>query len=141
MAAPTRYTGKDLYVEFGGVDLTTGQRAFSVSREQETADTTAGADDARSFKATVKAYTATLEVLADSSTAGTALLAAIKEGTEGTLIWGALGTTAGLPKSSFPAIVNSVAVTLNFDDASVYSVEFQGQGAMVEDELLGSVWS
>ena len=141
MAVATRYTGKDLYVEFGGTDITTDQRSFSVSREQETADTTAGADGARSFKATVKAYSATLEMLADSSAAGTAMLAAVKEGTEGTLTWGPLGTTSGLPKSSMACIVSSVSVSLNFDDAVVYSIEFQGQGALLEDELDGDTWT
>lgn len=141
MAIATRYTGKDLYVEFGGTELTSDQRAFSVTREQETADTTAGADGARSHKATVKAYGATLEILADSSAAGTAMLGAVKEGTEGTLTWGALGTVAGKPKSSFAAIVSSVSAGLNYDDAVVYSIEFQAQGAMIDDELDGAVWS
>ena len=141
MAVATRYTGKDLYVEFGGTNITTDQRAFSVSREQETADITAGADGARSVKATVKAYSATLEMLADSSAAGTAMLGAVTEGTEGTLVWGALGTTSGLPKSALPAIVTSLSVSMNFDDAVVYSIEFQGQGTLTIDELSSGTWA
>lgn len=140
MPVATRYTGADLFVSFGGTNLTTDQRAFSVTREQETADTTAGADGARSYKGTVKNYTATLEVVADSSATGTALLAAIAEGTEGTLIWGPRGTTAGYPKNSILAIVTSVGVSMNFDDAVIYSIEFQGQGALIEDELNGDTF-
>lgn len=140
MPVATRYTGANLYVAFGGTSLTSDQRAFSVNREQETADTTAGADGARSAKGTVKNYTATLEILADSSAAGTALLAAIKEGTEGTLEWAPLGTATGKPKNQILAIITSVGVSMNFDDAVIYSVEFQGQGALIKDELDGDVY-
>jgi len=141
MAVATRYTGKDLYVEFGGTSLTSDQRSFSVTREQETADTTAGADGARSYKATVKNFTAELEILADSSAGGTGMLGAVQEGTEGTLIWGPRGTTSGYPKNSIAAIVTSVDVSLNFDDAVVYSISFQGQGDMTIDELDGGTWA
>lgn len=140
MAVATRYTGKDLFVSFGGTTLTTDSRAFSVTREQETADTTAGADGARSVKATVKKYAASMELLADSSASGTALLAAVKEGTEGTLVWGALGTVTGKPQSSMVAIVTNTSPTINFDDAVVYSIEFTGQGALIKDELDGDTF-
>ena len=141
MAVATRYTGKDLYVAFGGTGLTSDQRSFTVTREQETADITAGADGFRAFKATIKNFTASLEILADSSATGTAMLGAIQEGTEGTLEWGPLGTASGKPKNEVPVIVTSVSITLNFDDAVVYSIDFQGQGAFTTDELEGGTYA
>lgn len=131
MSTATRYTGKDLYVEFAGTSLTGDQRAFSVTMEQETADVTAGADGARVFKATVKNYGASLELLA--TTDGTATLAVIQPGDEGTLVWGPHGTTAGKEKWGFPAIVTNMSPTINFDDAVVYQIEFQAQGDLTYD--------
>lgn len=141
MAVATRYTGKDLYVSFAGTELTADQRSFSITREQETADVTAGADDYRAVKATVKNFSATLEIVADSSATGTAILGVVSEGSEGTLEWGPLGTTTGKPKNSMVCLVTSVSGNLNFDDAVVYTIEFQGAGgAFITDETNGDTY-
>lgn len=134
MAAADRFTGSDLKVFWrdaanGTTELTADQRSFTVTRQQETADVTAGADEYRTFKATVKVFDATLEIL--MSTSGTAVLNVIDIGTEGTLFWAPEGTADGNQKWAFPAIVTSQDQTLNFDDAAAVSVSFQSQGSIL----------
>ena len=131
MAAANRITGADLVVLFvdgsGTVDLTGDQRNFTPNREQATADVTAGGDSWRVSKATIKNFSATLEVLM-TGTAGTATMSRIDVGDEGTLLWGELGTATGKPKWGYPVIVSNASQSIPFDDAAVWTVEFQGQG-------------
>lgn len=142
MAIADRATGAAQYVGFihsgGTVNLSGDSRTFNVSRMQETADATAGADGARSSKATLKAYGATLEALY-IGTAGSATFGSADIGKEGTLLWGPRGTTAGLPKGSWPMIVTNVSISSPFDDIQQLSIEFEGQGAEASNPIT-AVW-
>jgi hypothetical protein len=131
MAVANRMTGKDLYIEWvysgGTVNLTGDARSFEVTREQEVADVTAGADGARSSKATVKNFGASAEILY-TGTAGSATFGVLDLGSEGTLRYYPQGTATGKPKGAFPAIVTNVGLALPYDDAAVLTVEWMGQG-------------
>lgn len=118
-----KLTGKNLYVEFAGTDLSATLRNFSVSDTQEQADVTAGADDYRNYANTVKTTEATFELLVqDWANGGSALAAAVYSGAQGTLIWGPEGTAAGKPKRGFYATITQYDEALPFDDAYTASV-------------------
>lgn len=142
MAITDRMTGPDLVVQFihsgGTATLSGDQKTFSYSREQETADATAGADGARVNIATVKKFSATLEThyigTAGSATWGSAAL-----GVSGTLLFGPQGTAAGKPKGGFPAIITKQDIDAPFDDVIKLSVEFMGRGAELFN-VLKDVW-
>jgi len=138
MAIADRFTGASQYIAFihsgGTANLSGDSRTFSVSRVQETADATAGADGARASKATLKAFSATVNALY-IGTAGTASFGSADIGKEGTLVWGPQGTAAGKPKGAWPMIVTDVSVSSPFDDIVALDIQFQGQGAEVSNPM------
>ena len=71
-----RYTGKDLYVYWvgsgGTTDLSGDFRTFSVSEEQDSADSTAGNDTSKAYIPTFADATCELEFLDTKGTSGTA---------------------------------------------------------------------
>jgi hypothetical protein len=138
MAVADRMTGAAQYIGFihsgGTVNLSGDSRTFDVTREQEVADASAGSDGARSSKATLKNYSATLEALY-IGTAGTASFGSVDIGKEGTLLWGPQGTATGNPKGSWPMIVTNMSITSPFDDVVMLNIEWQGQGAEVSNPL------
>lgn len=136
-----KITGKNLYVQFGSTNLSGSQRTFDVSQMQETADMTAGADDYRNFANTVKTIEATMEVvMQEHSTGGSAILAALTLGTNGTLIWGAEGTATGKPKDGFYATLVDASKAIPFDDAYVLKLKFQMAGTALAFNGVTSLW-
>lgn len=142
MANANRYTGKDLAVLFvhsgGTANLSGDLRSLTVSREQETADSTAAEDPARVYKNTVKKFGAQLKAMF-TGTAGSAVFAAATLGAEGTLLYAPLGTTAGRPKGGFPAIIKTQPVTIPYDNMIEVDIDFQGNGAELFNPLV-NVW-
>lgn len=138
MAVAYRMTGKDLYIEWvyngGTANITGDARTFEVTREQEVADITAGADGARSSKATVKNFGASAEILY-TGTAGSAVFNVMDLGSEGTVRYYPQGTATGKPKGAFPAIVTKMDLALPYDDAAVLTVEWLGQGDEIWNAL------
>lgn len=136
MAVADRMTGANLYVALihsgGTANLSGDARTLEITREQETADITAGADGARSYKGTLKNYSFSLEALY-IGTAGTASYGSADIGKEGTLRVGPNGTAAGSPKGEWPVIVTQNSLSIPFDDAVMASIEFQGQGAEISN--------
>jgi hypothetical protein len=135
-------TGAAQYIGFihsgGTVNLSGDSRTFDITREQETADASAGSDGARSSKATLKNFSASLEALF-IGTAGSASFGSVDIGKEGTLLWGPKGTAAGNPKGSWPMIVTQNSITSPFDDIVMLNMEFLGQGAEVSNPI-SAVW-
>ena len=131
----TKYSGKNLYVSFAGVNLSGTQRTCDTTHTQETADATAGADDYRNFVNTVKMIEANLEVVGQThSTGGSAILAALALGAEGTLIISPEGTATGKPRLGFYARVADMSASYPFDDVVVYKPKFQMAGtALIYD--------
>lgn len=124
-----KLTGKQLYLEYGGVNISGTQRTFSYTHEQEQADLTAGQDEYRNFGNTVKMIEAEAEVLVrEHADGGSALFAGLALGGQGTLIWGPEGTATGKPKFGFLANLVDTSAELPFDDAYVLTLKFAMAG-------------
>lgn len=136
MAVSDRMTGAGQYIAFvvnGGTVVISGDsRNLDIEREQELADVSAGADGARSSKATLKNYSASMEAVF-IGTAGSATMGSADIGVEGILLWGPKGTAAGQPKGAWPMIVNKASLTAPFDDVIMLNIEFTGQGAEISN--------
>jgi hypothetical protein len=140
MTVANRYTGKNLYVAFAGQELSGDFTAWEVTRTSDTADVTAGSEDARSYLATLKDATFRLERF-DTATGGSAVMAALVEGASGTVEFGPQGTATGKPKYSAVAIVTNVSSSYPFSDAVVVTADFQRSGDWITHyEELGSTY-
>ena len=126
----SRYTGKDLYVEFAGAILTGDQRTFSISKSADTAEKTAGSEEAKSYIATLDDATASMELL----DAGGTLLShwGIDVGTEGTLSWAPKGSASGNPLRRAVAIVTGVDEEWPYDDMVTISLNWQLSGTFLD---------
>lgn len=136
-----KLTGKNLYLQFGSTNLSGEQRTFDVTEQQETADTTAGADDYRNFANTVKMIEATAEIIMKNHAGGgSAVLAALALGTEGTLVWGAEGTATGKPKKGFLARLVDASQAIPFDNVYLLKLKFQMAGTALAFDGVTSLW-
>lgn len=139
MAAADRYNGADMLVFFktatGTADLSGDFRSLSVTRTQNTWDATAAADGAEVNKPTYKAFSATLDVFA-TGTAGTAAFNVATLGAEGTLEYAPQGTAVGKPKGSFPAIITEQPFSTGFNEGSMTTISFAGQGDEVDNPFV-----
>jgi predicted secreted protein len=135
MTIANRYTGKDLYVEFicaaGTIALNGDFRTFTVDREADMVDITAGSETDKSYTSRLKDGTAELEVLDQASIAATGIEAAMPEGTSGTLMYAPQGTASTKPKRGFVAFVSSISVDYPYDDVVAYSISFQKSGTVL----------
>lgn len=122
------YTGKNLYVEYGGVDISGDYRSLNVDRSVSTYDATAGSDEDTSHLIGVRSATATLQVIVEN-TSGTAIRHVLHEGASGTLIWGPEGTATGKPKYGFLATTTSMADQIPYDDTVSFSATLEKNGA------------
>jgi hypothetical protein len=136
MAQSDRYLGNAWYgtwVYSGGtVTLNGDQTAFTVERSADMVDMTAGSEASKAYLASLKdskfGYTRY-----DTGNNGSAVAAALREGTSGTLTWGPQGNTAGKPKFVIAAIVDSHKVQYPYSDKVMLEVNFQGSGAFISD--------
>lgn len=138
MAQSDRITGKNAKILFvddsGTVDISADYRVLNVNRSIKTVDLTAGADDATFMKGTTKDYKADMEVL-DKGTQGTTDWYRVREGVEGTLLWGEEGTAAGKPKGGLPVLVEKVDQGLGYEKEVTRKITFAPQGGLVFDPL------
>lgn len=125
------FTGKNLVVTFGGTALAGAFRSFSTTEEAGLVDASAGNDQARTYLKTLEDGTATLEVLAQDDS--TAVWAAVKPGTSGSLVWGEEGSGTGQPRHTVNAIVSSRKKDMPYDDIVVLTAEFQFSGVVADD--------
>lgn len=135
-----KLSGSALYVSFGGTNLSATIRNFEVPEEQEMADATAGADPYRNFVTTVKTIEASCELLVQDHASGTAVHAAVKIGTQGTLLWGLEGTATGKPKGGFLATISKSEKSYPFDDVAVIALTFTNAGTAVLYDGVTSLW-
>lgn len=139
MAIADRYSGKNLYVRFitasGTANLSGDFRKLTVNRKQQTWDATAAADGAVVNKATVKEFDASLESLY-IGTAGTAAFNIASLGAEGTLEYFPEGTATGKPKGSFPAIVTEQPFSTGYNEGTMVTISWKGQGAEIKNPFV-----
>lgn len=131
MSFSQRITGKNAKVYWidgsGTADLSGDRRALEISDSYDTVDASAGTDTARGMKPTLRVLGATLTAL-HIGTAGTATYARIDAGSEGTLVWGPIGTASGAPKGAFPAVVKSFNTSFPYDNNAEINITFEPQG-------------
>lgn len=134
-------SGSALYVSWLGVAITGNQRSFDWNGQMDVADTTAGADAAQSHIPTTKSGDASMEVLYDNASAGSAQERTFYEGAQGTLIWGTEGTASGNPKYSRLATLTGVSQPNPYDDVVMYSLSWTFNGDWITNfNSLGSEW-
>lgn len=136
----THYAGSALYAEFGGVAINTDFKSLDINETQDIADSTAGADAARSHVRTVRSIDASLSALFNG-TAGSAVMAALQAGAQGTLTFGQIGTATGAPKYSVVMTVTAFNKSIQFDGTQEMSASLMGDGDwLLNYERSGSVW-
>lgn len=124
-----KLSGKNLYVSFNGTVLSAKQRSFEVMEKQETVDSSAGADEYRNTINTIKTIGAKMELIMENHSAGgSAILAALALGGEGTVLWGAEGSGSGLPKDAFMGRLIDNSKKLKFDDLYLLNLEWENAG-------------
>jgi hypothetical protein len=123
--------GKNLYIEFGGTDLSSDFRTVTNNEETGLVDASAGSDAARTYIATLKDGTLDYSMVAQAD--GTATWDAVAPATAGTLIWGEEGTAAGNARHTVDALVASRSKDIPYDDLVIYNVSFQFNGAITDD--------
>lgn len=128
-----RITGKDLYIAFGSMDMSTDYQQFDTSEEGKLVEVTAGDDANASYATTYKDGSASYTGVYDGATgaaSGSAVFAAVAPHSSGTLTWGPKGTASGYPKFTVPVLVTKRETPHSFKDALRIDVEFQFNGAV-----------
>lgn len=125
----TKLSGKDLYVEYNGTNLSAAYKSLEIDEKQGTVDATAGADDYRNHINTIKEIEATLEIIMqDFASGGSAILALLSLGGTAPLIWGTQGTASGKPKKGFMARLVEAPQSLKFDDLYTIKAKYTMAG-------------
>jgi hypothetical protein len=141
MAVANRYRGNALVMQWiysGGTVLLSGdQKKLDIDRNIDLIDATAGNISDKEYLAGIKDWSLKIS-LADTGAAGSAILAAVIEGTFGTLLYGPQGTATGKPKGGIYGVVKSHKISVPFDDAVSIDLEIQKSGVALFD--YGSVW-
>lgn len=135
------YTGKDLYIEFGGQAVGDSEyRSLSVDRQIDTVEVSAGADTDKSYLTTLRDASFSLTYV-DENASGTLVNQALYEGAYGTLVWGPQGTASGKPKFSCAAWVTSVSAGMEYNAEVTRDVSLQKDGDWIENyDISGDVW-
>lgn len=127
------YSGTALYCNFVSTTFQADFRKFSVDEGINLIDSSAGNVAAESSINGLKKGSASLDLVMQTGTAltaGTALLAAVVVGTEGTLSWGPEGTATTKPKGSVLAVVESNTLDTPYDDVVALTVNWTFRGAV-----------
>ena len=126
-----KYTGKDMVVKFGTVDISGQGRNLEVSQTADEIDVTTYGSDDKEFIVGMVERDATLEVLDDS--ASSTIRNALKPGSVSSLTWFPIGTTSGNPKFSVgTAVVKEQNLSYPYDDAITMSTNIRLSGAVTE---------
>lgn len=124
-------TGSALYLTFNGTVLSSDYRTFNESEETGLVKASAGSDTFESYLATLTDGTAKCQLV--YQTLGSAVWAAVKNGTSGTLIWAPEGTASGKPKHTVTnAIVKTRSKDVPYENLIVLNVDFQFSSAVTD---------
>lgn len=138
-----RLTGRDLYVHWvysgGTVNLSGNRRSLEISESVDIIDLTAGndthKDKAPGVADTTIELTAVAQEWATGTPTGQEVYNATKKGTEGTLVWGPEGTSAGKPKHSVRAIIEERSFSYPYDGEAELNVSFSAQ-----EDITDATW-
>lgn len=112
----------------GTATLSGVQRELTFNSTMDYADHTGGTADYRRRKKTVGDYDAQVVTLWDTTALGTASMALLALGNEGTLEFAPLGTASGNPKGAYPMVVETRELPVPFDDGIVVTIGFLANG-------------
>lgn len=114
----------------GTISFAADQRSVSWSPSVELIDSTAGADTVRKKITSFKDATASISLVDQTNSAGTAT--ALDAGVGGTLIIGPEGTATGKRKIQFPSISMGAKYNFPFDGIAEITCDFQANGAYTD---------
>lgn len=118
----TTMIGKDYYLEFNGVVITGPNRSFTPGESDETAEGSASRSTLRNYVVTLTKVEPKGKFIVNS--ADTTILAALKKGQSGTLIWGPDGNAAGKTKYGIEARITKSERTKEYDKEQELEVEW-----------------
>lgn len=126
-----KYSGKDMYISFGGVSVAGYGRSLEVNQSAADIDVTTYGSQDQEFIAGVVGRSATLSVLDDD--ASPTVRNKFGPGSTGTLIWAPQGTASGKPKRTVgTAVVTEANESYPYDDAVVIEVTMRLSGSVTE---------
>lgn len=135
------FTGKNLYIEFKGVEIYTDFRSITTEMSTDKSESSAGADNEKQYLTTLGDATISMDYVLENSAAGTAIDGVLYHKSLGTLTWGNEGTATGQPKYSCVAFVESVSDPVTYNEVVVSSVSFQKTGDWIANfRLNGDTW-
>lgn len=111
----------------GTVTLSGDWRTFNFNPSQDKFDSTAGTHTSKTYVRGLKDFTADYSGLAHGTSAGTAVLAALAMGTDGTLTFQPQGTVSGGQNLTLPCFTVGDPVT-KFQYAGLVEVSISWQG-------------
>lgn len=126
------YAGNVTYISFRGVALSQDYRKLSTEETVDFKDASAGSDAYKPKVATQKDGTASVDLLCQSGTSGTAVWAAVAPNYQGTLTWAPEGTATGAPKFDVVAFVTKRTRDMPYDDVVSMSIDFEFNGVVGE---------
>jgi len=130
-----RFSGSAMHLAWiwtgGTINLHSEFREFSYSPTLSLIDASAGSDTFRNYLPGIGegGDISLTMVMPTYSTGGTALLAALASGNQGTLIYGPEGTATGRPKVTIPAFSRGPSFTQPYDDVVELMCGFQQSSA------------
>lgn len=125
--AKNTLSGHKLYLEFDGLQIDGDFREFDPGIDEVSVDSTAGDDELESTHKIRENVEATLMILIQDDAGGQAIVAKLKHGATGNLIWGDNTNTAGKPKWGYEArcVVNR---SFAHDSEQVLDITFKNIG-------------
>jgi len=125
------YRGKNVVVEFGGVDISGDGRSVNYEQSSDPLDTTVYGLDERTKTPGLLDGSGGFEGL-DTTGDWTAAWEAIVPGASGTLAIYPEGKTEGQREVTFTAIITNRSLTLPYDELATVSLSFEISGPVSE---------
>lgn len=127
----TKYTGTNMFVKFGTLDISGQGRTLEVNQSANEIDvTTYGSVDKEFIVGDIE-RTGSMEILDDN--ASSAVRLATRVGQTNSLVWFPIGTTAGNPKFTCATVViTEQNLSYPYDDAVTMSVSMRLSGPVTE---------
>lgn len=104
-------------------------RSYSIEQSMDTLEDTSMGDVNRTYKASLKTFTGSCDVLFDDTDAGQT---AMQVGSEVTMSFQMEGNTAGDHKLSGTVLITGRSISASYDGLVEASLSFQGTGALTE---------
>lgn len=118
---------------WGTIDLRAQYRNFSLNKQTNLLDSTAGTVEWMEFIKGLRQVTASAELLhngADAPVGGTQIYNQLSDGQFGTLRFSPYGTASGANKLTIPAWISQSDEEYPYDDVAVISIEWQSSGTV-----------